>query len=103
MGPEGCSGVSVEMSEMRVEQNSGTFLVHRRKTGLAGALRGMGESKVPMYCMLCCFVLIRQLYLFIGSRIVYNPYVVGFGYPVGWMTCCVLELGYYLTRIRGRN
>ena len=70
---------------------------------LAGALRGMGESKVPMYCMLCCFVLIRQIYLFIGSRIAYNPYVVGFGYPVGWMTCCVLELGYYLTRIRGRN
>ena len=69
---------------------------------LAGALRGMGESKVPMYCMLCCFVLIRQIYLFIGSRIAYNPYVVGFGYPVGWMTC-VLELGYYLTRIRGRN
>ena len=70
---------------------------------LAGALRGMGESKVPMYCMLTCFVLIRQLYLFIGSRIAYNPYVVGFGYPVGWMTCCVLELGYYLTRIRGRK
>ena len=70
---------------------------------LAGALRGMGESKVPMYCMLCCFVLIRQIYLFIRSRIAYNPYVVGFGYPVGWMTCCVLELGYYLTRIRGRN
>ena len=55
---------------------------------LAGALRGMGESKVPMYCMLACFVLIRQLYLFIGSRIAYNPYVVGFGYPVGWMACC---------------
>jgi putative MATE family efflux protein len=70
---------------------------------LAGALRGMGESKVPMYCMLTCFVLIRQLYLFIGSRIAYNPYVVGFGYPVGWMTCCVLELSYYLTRIRGRK
>ena len=34
MGPEGCSGVSVEMSEMLVEQNSGTFLVHRRKTGI---------------------------------------------------------------------
>lgn len=71
---------------------------------LAGALRGMGESKVPMYCMLACFVLIRQLYLFIGSRIAYNPYVVGFGYPVGWMTCCAIELGYYLIRIRsGKN
>jgi hypothetical protein len=53
--------------------------------------------------MLTCFVLIRQLYLFIGSRIANNPYVVGFGYPVGWMTCCVLELSYYLTRIRGRK
>lgn len=71
---------------------------------LAGALRGMGESKVPMYCMLACFVLIRQLYLFIGSRIAYNPYVVGFGYPVGWITCCAVELGYYLIRIRsGKN
>ncbi|MCR5295091.1 MAG: MATE family efflux transporter [Lachnospiraceae bacterium] len=59
---------------------------------LAGALRGRGESKIPMICMLACFVVIRQIYLFIGSRIAYNPYVVGFGYPVGWMTCCVSEL-----------
>ena len=43
---------------------------------------------------------IRQIYLFIGSRIAYTPYVVGFGYPVGWMTCCVLELTYF---IRSRN
>ena len=70
---------------------------------LAGALRGMGESKVPMYCMLTCFVLIRQIYLFIGSRIAYNPYVVGFGYPVGWMTCCALELTYFLVHIRQRK
>ena len=59
---------------------------------LAGALRGRGESKIPMICMLSCFVVIRQIYLFIGSRIAYNPYVVGFGYPVGWMTCCIAEL-----------
>ena len=36
---------------------------------LAGALRGRGESKIPMICMLSCFVVIRQIYLFIGSRI----------------------------------
>ena len=59
---------------------------------LAGALRSRGESKIPMICMLSCFVVIRQIYLFIGSRIAYNPYVVGFGYPVGWMTCCAAEL-----------
>ena len=56
---------------------------------LAGALRGRGESQAPMICMIACFVVIRQIYLFIGSRIAYNPYVVGLGYPVGWVTCCI--------------
>ena len=69
---------------------------------LAGALRGRGESRVPMFCMLLCFVLIRQIYLFIGSRSAYTPHVVGFGYPVGWMTCCVLELTYFI-RFRNRH
>ena len=67
---------------------------------LAGALRGRGESKIPMICMLACFVVIRQIYLFVGSRIAYNPYVVGFGYPVGWMTCCVAELVCFALIIR---
>ena len=65
---------------------------------LAGALRGRGDSRAPMYCMLACFVVIRQIYLFIGSRIAYNPYVIGFGYPVGWMTCCVAEVTYFMVR-----
>ena len=62
---------------------------------LAGALRGRGLARVPMFCMIFCFVVIRQIYLFIGSRIAYNPYVIGFGYPVGWMTCCVAETVYF--------
>ena len=70
---------------------------------LAGALRGRGESKIPMICMLSCFVVIRQIYLFIGSRIAYNPYVVGFGYPVGWMTCCAAELITLFGKIRDRR
>lgn len=70
---------------------------------LAGALRGRGESKIPMICMLSCFVVIRQIYLFIGSRIAYNPYVVGFGYPVGWMTCCASELISFVYIIRRKD
>jgi putative MATE family efflux protein len=67
---------------------------------LAGALRGRGESKIPMICMLSCFVVIRQIYLFVGSRISYTPYVVGFGYPVGWMTCCAAELIYFFRMLK---
>ena len=68
---------------------------------LAGALRGRGESQAPMLCMIACFVVIRQIYLFIGSRIAYNPYVVGLGYPVGWVTCCITELTYFILLRRG--
>ena len=65
---------------------------------LGGALRGAGEATPAMICMLSSFVVIRQIYLFIGSRIAYNPYVIGFGYPVGWMTCCVAEVTYFMVR-----
>ena len=63
---------------------------------LASALRGRGDSKAPMIIMLLCFVLIRQIYLFIMTRYVINtPVVVGLGYPVGWLSCFIIELTYY--------
>ena len=66
---------------------------------LASALRGRGDSEGPMYIMLISFVLIRQIYLFIATRFFMNtPRVVGFGYPVGWFSCFVIELTYYYVR-----
>ncbi len=63
---------------------------------LAGALRGRGDSIGPMVIMLLTFVLIRQIYLYLMTRFINNtPMTVGFGYPVGWMTCCVLEVLYF--------
>ena len=66
---------------------------------LAGALRGMGDARGPMVIMLASFVGIRQIYLFILTRFISNtPRWVGFGYPVGWMCCFVIELIYYFVR-----
>jgi Na+-driven multidrug efflux pump len=66
---------------------------------LAGALRGRGDSRGPMFIMLLSFVLIRQIYLFVVTRFVANtPFLVGFGYPVGWMCCCAIEVTYYFVR-----
>ena len=68
---------------------------------LAGALRGRGDSKGPMIIMLLAFVGIRQVYLFGVTRFVANtPFLVGFGYPVGWTACCVIELTYFFLRWR---
>ena len=68
---------------------------------LAGALRGRGDSRGPMVIMLLAFVGIRQIYLFVVTHFIANtPFLVGFGYPVGWTTCCVIELTYFSLRWR---
>ena len=68
---------------------------------LAGALRGRGDSRGPMVIMLLAFVGIRQLYLFVMTRFIANtPFLVGFGYPVGWTTCCIIEVTYFFLRWR---
>ena len=68
---------------------------------LAGALRGRGDSRGPMVIMLLAFVGIRQIYLFVVTHfIAHTPFLVGFGYPVGWTTCCIIELTYFFLRWR---
>lgn len=62
---------------------------------ISGALRGAGKSKVPMVIMLYSFVLFRQIYLFIATRIYNHPTVVGFGYPAGWILCGTSLILYY--------
>lgn len=71
---------------------------------LAGALRGHGDSKGPMIIMLSCFVVIRQIYLFVVTRYVVNtPAVVGFGYPVGWTACCIVEVTYFFYKTKWKR
>ena len=68
---------------------------------LAGALRGREDSRGPMIIMLIGFVAIRQTYLFLATRFFANtPRVVGFGYPVGWMSCCIIMTSYYFWKSR---
>ena len=68
---------------------------------LAGALRGRGDSRGPMFIMLFSFVALRQTYLFIVTRFIANtPVLVGFGYPVGWVSCMIIEVTYFFVRWR---
>ncbi len=63
---------------------------------LAGSMRGRGDSKGPMLIMIICFVFVRQVYLFVISHVTAgSPELVGLGYPVGWMSCCIVELVYF--------
>lgn len=63
---------------------------------LAGELRGRGDSRGPMVIMLLNFAGVRQLYLFIFTRLIATmPAIVGFAYPVGWVFCMITEVIYY--------
>ena len=71
---------------------------------LAGALRGRGDSRGPMIIMLSTFVCLRQIYLYVVTHFVSNtPVLVGLGYPVGWVACCVTELLYFTIQRRKRS
>ena len=66
---------------------------------MAGALRGRGDSRGPMIIMLSCFVALRQTYLYLITHFYANtPRIVGFGYPVGWTSCCAVMLSYFFWR-----
>ena len=56
----------------------------------AGALRGVGDSRTPMLIMLSSFVVFRQIYLFIISKLTSSIYFIAIGYPLGWMICTLL-------------
>ncbi|MBQ8108620.1 MAG: MATE family efflux transporter [Clostridia bacterium] len=89
----------IEFGVLFMRMNTFFLLFNCVNHTLAGALRGRGDSQGPMFIMLLSFVAIRQIYLFIITRFVANtPRLVGFGYPVGWMCCCAIEVTYYFIR-----
>lgn len=61
----------------------------------SGALRGAGDAKNTMFIMIFSFVVFRQIYLFIVSRLGATAGVIALGYPMGWMMCSALLLIYY--------
>ncbi|MGX8699494.1 MAG: MATE family efflux transporter, partial [bacterium] len=93
----------VEFGVLFIRANTVFLLFNCINHVLAGALRGRGDSRGPMLIMLATFVGVRQVYLFVLTRFLSNtPRWVGFGYPVGWMCCCAVELSYYFARRRAR-
>ena len=86
----------IEYGVLFIRTNVAFLLFNCINHVLAGALRGRGDSRAPMIIMLSTFVGVRQVYLYIVARFVANtPRIVGFGYPVGWVCCCALELFYF--------
>lgn len=73
------------------------FLIYCIHDTLGGALRGAGNGKVPMFITLGCFVVFRQLYLYVMANFICNEVVpIALSFPAGWVLSSVLTLIYYL-------
>lgn len=69
----------------------------------SGALRGAGNSRAPMVIMISSFVLFRQLYLFVMSRVCNEIIPIAMSYPAGWFLCSAITTIYYHKVRLGKN
>ncbi|MDY5930624.1 MAG: MATE family efflux transporter [Candidatus Ornithospirochaeta sp.] len=60
-----------------------------------GALKGAGNTKIPMIVTMSCFIAFRQAYLFVVSRLTDSIYAVAMGYPLGWLLNAIILAIYY--------
>lgn len=61
-----------------------------------GALRGTGNSRVPMFIMFSSFVAFRQVYLIICSQLLPGNIIpIILGYPAGWFIASLALFLYY--------
>ncbi len=61
----------------------------------AGALRGAGNSRIPMMIMLGSFVVFRQAYLFVMSFLWHELIPMAMSYPAGWLMSSILSTLYF--------
>ncbi len=66
----------------------------------AGALRGFGNATLPMIVILSSFVLFRQAFLAISTRITENFLPIALAYPIGWLVCGISMTIAYAIYIR---
>lgn len=86
----------VEYSTMLLRWISPFYLLCCFNQVYSAALRGAGNSKVPMIIMIASFVVFRQIYLFIMSNYIANEIIpIAMGYPAGWAVCSIITLIYY--------
>ena len=88
----------IEYSTLFLRSITPFYLISCFNQPYMSALRGAGNTKVPMFMMLFGFIGVRQLYLFIMSTFISNSAVpIGLSYPVGWFACALGVTIYYFS------
>ncbi len=87
----------IRYSTLFVHTNILFLLICACYNQMVGVLRGLGDSRTPMYLVLTGLVAVRQLYLFIGTKFIDSVYFVSLSYPIAWLSTGLL-VGVYFAR-----
>ena len=80
----------IELGSMIIRLFSPFFLILNYNYILAGAIRGMGNTKSTMYNSLFAYVVFRQVYMFVMAHYICNePVPILMAYPAAWTMCFI--------------
>lgn len=71
------------------------YMVLAVNSTFSGSLQGAGNTKIPVAIMMGSFIIVRQIYLFVVSRLTTSILWIVLGYPVGWCMSSLLMAIYY--------
>ena len=71
------------------------YMVLAVNSTFSGSLQGAGNTKIPVAIMMGSFIVVRQIYLFVVSRLTTSILWIVLGYPVGWCMSSLLMAIYY--------
>jgi putative MATE family efflux protein len=63
---------------------------------VAGIMRGAGRATVPMFVMMCCWCIIRVLYITVTVHFIPQIQVVFWAYPITWTLSSIVFLFFLL-------
>jgi len=65
---------------------------------VSAVLRGSGDVRVPTLLNILCFVVLRQIYLFVVTGFTHTVTSIAVGFPVGWFVAALTVFIYYKSR-----
>jgi putative MATE family efflux protein len=75
-------------------------LFHVMQPIFAAALRGFGEAAKATAIMLSCLIVVRQIYLWVITKFINTPLVVGIAFPLGWTLSGILLMILYYKKCK---
>ena len=86
----------VEFGSLLLRLITPFYLVYCIHDVVGGALRGAGNSKIPMMASITFFVVFRQIYLYIMANYIRNDVVpIAMAYPAGWVLSAIFMSVYF--------